>query len=153
MINKKSQSSTNVIILIFIVLGVSLLLLAFKSFSGDLITSEHANLNAQSIEYVANDLYGMDIDTSKYNDIDTTQEPFLLSNESQSSKDFSLEFQFAKEKGGDFWSVVFDIYNLPSYMFKLFGINDIMPDWLIYLIDGFLWVLVTVSIIYFVRNR
>lgn len=150
--SKKGQSAVNAIVLIFIVLGITVFVVAFKSFGASLLTSDTANLNTQSRDYVVNDLYSMNLNVSKYDEKDTTKPPYLLEDEAQSNKDYSLEFQFSKDKGESFWDIIFDIYEAPSILFKLFGIENLIPGWLESIINGLLWTLVTAGIYFLVRG-
>lgn len=150
--NKKAQSYTNVFIIILIVLITSALGIGFKEFGADLMVSDNANLNQESQRYISNELYGMNITYKTTTAEDKEDTPYLFENETQSNKDYSLEFQYSKDKSQDFWTVAFDIYNLPMILFTMFGITGLIPSWLYGIISTFLWILVTIGIYYIIRG-
>lgn len=156
--NKKAQKFTNITTYIVILGFIGLFSFGIYNLGTDVTNNDNANLDNDSILYIATLQTGMDIDelASQYDVSRDEIEQYILKNENYSQgtpKDYSVEFQFVKQKGFNIENTIKNIYGFPSFL-----IGDVLrfpiTAWnqIINLIGWFLFLSITIAIINYVRK-
>jgi len=151
--NKKAKVPTNVyfylvIIFIFLIFITSIIFLG-----NELILNPNSNLNNESISYIA-DLQGINLSDYQIQKKQLENSILISDNESQgNSKDESLDFQFAKEKGLTIETTIKGIFSVPSLiLYNVLKFDRNNWDWIVKILNWLWRLLIIIAIVYFARG-
>jgi len=148
---KTLDNLSTYIIILFL---VGMLIAGVKFLGVELINNDNSILDNNSIDYIA-DINGVNLsyyDTSR-EDID--RPIYIKGNTTQGNpKDYSLEFQFAKEEGLSIENKIKAIYNTPDLLlFKILKLPRSDWDWIVNIVIWLFAISLTISLILFARGN
>jgi len=155
-----AQKLTNVYTFLGILFLFAILVISLMYLGKELVDNDNANLDNDSITYIAG-LVGVDdanLDTalSRYTTSTDDQEESILVSDNTSQgnpKDYALDFLFAKEKGFSIEITIKRIFSIPSFIIVdllRFNLNDF--SWLINIFGWFIGIVILIAIVYWARG-
>lgn len=125
--NKKAQNITKPYVIILMIVVVALITVSFNEFGRDIASTPGNTLDNDSLNNIFSTA-GFVPTTIKNTTNDTTELFFSSSNDTGgSTKDFTLQFQFYREKAGSIQTITRDLWNLPMFFINGVGLNT--EDW------------------------
>lgn len=151
--NKKGKQMSNVWTYLIILFIFAILMFGIKQLGLELTQNPNQNLDNDSIEYIAE---LNEIDLSEYQvSSDLIESPILFTdNTSQGNpKDYSLEFQFAKERGLPIENTIKNIFSVPSVIvYQVLKMPRNNWSWIVDALNWFWRLAIIVALVYFARG-
>jgi len=151
MISKKAQNITNPYTIIFLVIVISLFSVSFLNFGRDLASDPSNSLGEQSIDFIYNTTAYQP--TVNKTSSDTGEEFYKSPTENAGNlKDFALEFQFYREQSNQLRQILQDIWNIPTNFVRNLGLNLVLWEPIILIINLLIWSILFFAMYKFLRG-
>lgn len=151
--NKKGKQMSNIWTYLILLLLFGVLMTGIVQLGNDLVLNENANLDNDSIEYIA-EVQGIDLSEFDVTSQEIESAILFTDNTSQGNpKDYSLEFQFARERGLPIENTAKQIFSVPSVIiYQVLRLPKNNWSWIVDVLNWFWRLAIIVALVYFARG-